>query len=78
MAMLKRLAKNGINKLMIEGGGEVLGTAFKKKVVDEVYAFIAPKIIGGRTSKTPVEGEGIQRLNDALQLKNINIDSRVL
>jgi diaminohydroxyphosphoribosylaminopyrimidine deaminase/5-amino-6-(5-phosphoribosylamino)uracil reductase len=73
MAILKILAKNGINKIMIEGGGEVLGSAFDEKVVDEVYAFIALKIIGGRTSKTPVEGNGIQKLNDALNLKNLSV-----
>ncbi|MFH1232194.1 MAG: bifunctional diaminohydroxyphosphoribosylaminopyrimidine deaminase/5-amino-6-(5-phosphoribosylamino)uracil reductase RibD [Planctomycetota bacterium] len=58
MTMLKILAKNGVNKIMIEGGGEVLGTAYDNKVIDEIYAFIAPKIIGGR---------------DALQLKDITV-----
>lgn len=83
MTVLKILAKNGISKLMIEGGGEVLGSAFSArggsafggdyKVVDEIYAFIAPKIIGGRTSKTPVEGNGINKIKDALKLKDVSI-----
>jgi len=73
MAMLKILAKNGVNKIMIEGGGEVLGSAFDHKVVDEVYAFIAPKIIGGRDAKKPAEGNGINKIKDALQLKDVNI-----
>jgi diaminohydroxyphosphoribosylaminopyrimidine deaminase/5-amino-6-(5-phosphoribosylamino)uracil reductase len=73
MAVLKTLAKNGINKLMIEGGGEVLGTAFDYKTVDEVYAFVAPKIVGGRNAKKPVEGNGINKIKDALQLKDMTI-----
>jgi diaminohydroxyphosphoribosylaminopyrimidine deaminase/5-amino-6-(5-phosphoribosylamino)uracil reductase len=73
MAVLKTLAKNGVNKIMIEGGGEVLGSAFDHKAVDEVYAFIAPKIIGGRDAKKPVEGNGINKVKDALQLKDVSI-----
>ncbi|MFH1231686.1 MAG: RibD family protein, partial [Planctomycetota bacterium] len=73
MTMLKILAKNGVNKIMIEGGGEVLGSAFDHKVVDEVYAFIAPKIIGGRDAKKPAEKNGINKIKDALQLKNITV-----
>ena len=66
---------------MIEGGGEVLGSAFSAKggsasggeynIVDEIYAFISPKIIGGRDAKKPVERNGINKVKDALQLKNI-------
>lgn len=73
MAVLKTLAKNGVNKIMIEGGEEILGSAFDNKVVDEVYTFIAPKMIGGRASKTPVEGNGINKVKDALQLKDVSI-----
>ncbi len=50
MAVLRTLAKNGVNKLMIEGGAEVLASAFHYKVVDEVYCFIAPKVIGGNNT----------------------------
>jgi diaminohydroxyphosphoribosylaminopyrimidine deaminase / 5-amino-6-(5-phosphoribosylamino)uracil reductase len=71
MAILKTLAKNGVNKLMIEGGGEVLGTAFDYKTVDEVYAFIAPKIVGGRNARRPAEGNGINKIRDALQIKDM-------
>ena len=73
ISVLKTLAKNGVNKIMIEGGGEVLGTAYDNKVIDEIYAFIAPKIIGGRTSKTPVEENGINKIKNALQLKDMTV-----
>ncbi len=72
-AAMKTLVDNGINKLMIEGGSEVLGSAFYNKVVDEVYCFIAPKIIGGRDAQVPVEGKGVFRIADALQLKNVTV-----
>ena len=34
----------------------------------EVLAFVAPKIIGGRNAKTPVEGEGAQMMSEAIEL----------
>ena len=39
-------------------------------LVDEVMAFIAPKIIGGKSAKTPVEGDGVTMMADAIQLRN--------
>ena len=35
--------------------------------------FIAPKIIGGRNAKTPVEGEGVNSMADAIKLKKMNM-----
>lgn len=69
----RQLAKRGINKILVEGGGEVLASAFKAGLVDEVLIFIAPKIIGGRNTKTPVEGEGITDLKKAWLLKDISV-----
>ncbi|MEW6027248.1 MAG: bifunctional diaminohydroxyphosphoribosylaminopyrimidine deaminase/5-amino-6-(5-phosphoribosylamino)uracil reductase RibD [Planctomycetota bacterium] len=46
MAAMRTLAKSGIQKIMIEGGADVLKSAFDNKVVDEVYCFVAPKVIG--------------------------------
>lgn len=45
-----------------------------KKLVDKVYFFIAPKIIGGKEAKTPVAGTGILNLQEALALKDIQIE----
>ena len=46
-AALKELGKLGISSVLIEGGGQTLGEAFKHKLVDEVRLFIAPVIQGG-------------------------------
>jgi len=68
MAVLRTLVKNGISRLMIEGGPEVLASAFHNKVVDEVYCFIAPKTLGGKNL-----GAGIFRVAKALQLDDITV-----
>jgi len=46
--VLQELGKRGISSVLIEGGGQTLGEAFKRKLVDEVCFFVAPVIQGGR------------------------------
>jgi len=45
--VLQELGKRGISSVLIEGGGQTLGEAFKRKLVDEVRFFVAPVIQGG-------------------------------
>lgn len=45
--VLKELGKRGVMSVLIEGGGMVLGQAFRERLVDEVYWYIAPLLCGG-------------------------------
>jgi diaminohydroxyphosphoribosylaminopyrimidine deaminase/5-amino-6-(5-phosphoribosylamino)uracil reductase len=72
---LRKLGEMGFIKILIEGGGEVHASAFAAGLVDEVYAFVAPRIIGGRDAKTPVEGRGLDKIRDALNLRSIDVRS---
>jgi len=57
--VLEELAEEiGIEKILVEGGGETIASFFKNKLVDKYTVFIGGKIIGGRTAPTPVDGEG--------------------
>jgi diaminohydroxyphosphoribosylaminopyrimidine deaminase / 5-amino-6-(5-phosphoribosylamino)uracil reductase len=58
---------------LIEGGGALNFSALEEGIVDKVISFIAPKIIGGAASKTPVGGDGISYIKNAIQLENIQI-----
>lgn len=69
--VIKRLGSIGFSKVMVEGGGEVLGSAFEEGCVDEVYVFIGGKLIGGRNSRSPVEGKGVSSIKQALNLQDI-------
>lgn len=71
--LMHYLGKMGIDSILLEGGGELNFSALKSGIVDEVIAFIAPKIIGGSSAKTPVEGKGIEIMNNAIELKNISL-----
>lgn len=71
--VMEELGKMKISSILIEGGGRLNASALKCGVVDKVDIFIAPKIIGGEHSPTPVEGLGIKKLSEALKLKDISI-----
>jgi len=64
---MKVLADRGVQTLMVEGGGELIASLFDAGLVDEYLVFIGPLIIGGRSSPTPVDGEGREG-KDAIQL----------
>lgn len=71
--LMQELYKLEIDSVLLEGGGNLNAAALKCGIVDKVMSFIAPKIIGGTNAKTPVEGEGINLMSDAVRLTNINI-----
>ena len=73
-ALLKELTKRKISSLLVEGGGEVNASFLKARLVDKALFFIAPKIFGGRTAVTCVEGEGVSLPSQAIWLKNGHIE----
>lgn len=72
--LLNILGQKNICSILVEGGATLSGSFVAKKLVDKVYFFIAPKIIGGKEAKTPVAGTGILNLQEALSLKDIKIE----
>ncbi len=63
----------GMKKIMIEGGSELAASALNAGVVDQFYFFIAPKIIGGIGAKSVIGGGGIEKMSEAIPLKNMKI-----
>lgn len=61
--------KWNIKTLLCEGGGEVNSELFRQKLVDELYLTICPVIFGGRDAPTLADGEGVEKLADATQLR---------
>ena len=62
-----------IDSVLLEGGGTLNASALTQGIVNKVYAYIAPKLIGGASSKSPIEGEGIDLMRDAVNIKNADI-----
>ncbi len=69
--LLERAGKERIDGILLEGGGTLNESFIHAGLIDEVYAFIAPKIVGGKDAKTPVEGLGIAKMSQALQLQEV-------
>jgi 2,5-diamino-6-(ribosylamino)-4(3H)-pyrimidinone 5'-phosphate reductase len=59
----------GVKRLLCEGGGEINDALLRAGLVDEIYLTLCPKIFGGRTAPTMVDGAGASTLNAATQLQ---------
>ena len=69
--LLQYLGKIGLESVFVEGGSEMNGAIFDaalkdRNLMDKVIFYIAPKLIGGRDSKSVIGGEGIEKLSDAV------------
>ena len=68
-AVMKELGKRGCNTVLWECGGRLGAAAIKAKMVQKVYAFIAPKLIGGFTAPSPIDDLGLMMMTDAMSLE---------
>ena len=67
--LLVHLSDRGITNLMVEGGGKLLGLLNDLGEIDEVHAFVAPKLLGGFHAVTPVMGLDRNRIADGTEMK---------
>ena len=72
--LMIKLGQMGIDSLLLEGGSCLNAAFLEAGCVDEVYAFIAPKIIGGEHSKSPIGGKGIELMKDAITFDKVEIE----
>jgi diaminohydroxyphosphoribosylaminopyrimidine deaminase/5-amino-6-(5-phosphoribosylamino)uracil reductase len=56
--VLLELGRRRMTNVLIEGGGELLGAFFDGQLIDEVHVFVAPKLVGGTSAKSPLAGAG--------------------
>jgi len=68
VALLDELGRRCWTNILVEGGSAVLGSFLDAGVIDEVHVFIAPRLIGGGESKSPMGGRGVNAIADALAL----------
>ena len=67
--LVRALGAMGMKKILIEGGNELNAAALDAGIVDRLYLFIAPKLIGGRDAKPVIGGVGAAKVADAIALK---------
>jgi diaminohydroxyphosphoribosylaminopyrimidine deaminase / 5-amino-6-(5-phosphoribosylamino)uracil reductase len=56
-----------VTGVLLEGGPHLAGAFLDAGEVDEVRLFVAPLVLGGRSARDPLEGEGVERVADALR-----------
>jgi diaminohydroxyphosphoribosylaminopyrimidine deaminase/5-amino-6-(5-phosphoribosylamino)uracil reductase len=72
-AMLRRLGQLETASVMIEGGATVNGMVLASGVVDKVFLYYAPKILGSAESIPFSIGPGFQGRNEILQIKQLDL-----
>lgn len=69
--LLKKLGRENVTSLLVEGGGEVNGTFLLGGHAHRVAFFYAPKILGGRDARKAVAGDGASSWSDILTLRDV-------
>ena len=69
--VVQKLSELNITSLLVEGGSAVHGAFYDSGLVDRVYAFIAPKLIGGKESLSPIGGVGSKLVAAGWQLDDV-------
>ena len=72
-ALMDQLGALGITSLLIEGGSRVIASAFKAGIVDKVFFYYAPKILGGNDGYPICDGPGPEFMNECIPVKDINV-----
>ncbi len=71
--LIRQLGRRNIDSVLVEGGGSIHGSLLETGLVNRVYAYIAPKLIGGEKAKSPVEGNGIREMAAAKRLSGMTV-----
>lgn len=72
--LLIELGQRRMTNVLFEGGSQVLGTLLDANAIDEVHAYLAPKLVGGRDAPGPVAGQGIAEMASALELADVAME----
>ena len=64
-ALLDELGRRRFTNVLVEGGGEVLGSFLDAGEIDEVHVFIAPRLVGGSAAPGPLLGMGAEKISEA-------------
>ena len=71
--LMELLGAAKIDSILLEGGGSLNWSALESGIVQKVQTYIAPKLFGGESAKTPIEGKGFPDPASAILLKNSEI-----
>lgn len=69
--MINKLGELNIDSILIEGGSSLNFSAMNENIVDKIQVYVAPIILGGESSKTPIGGQGVDDIKEAFKLHKL-------
>ena len=71
---LDQLGAAGVASILLEGGPHLAGAFLDAGEIDEIRLFLAPLVLGGRTARDPLEGEGVEQIADAVRALTLDCE----
>ncbi|MGI8558060.1 MAG: bifunctional diaminohydroxyphosphoribosylaminopyrimidine deaminase/5-amino-6-(5-phosphoribosylamino)uracil reductase RibD [Solirubrobacteraceae bacterium] len=71
---LDQLGAMDIAAVLLEGGPHLAGAFLDAGEIDEIRLFLAPLLLGGRSARDPLEGEGVERISQALHALTLDCE----
>jgi diaminohydroxyphosphoribosylaminopyrimidine deaminase/5-amino-6-(5-phosphoribosylamino)uracil reductase len=72
---LDQLGSLGVMSILLEGGPHLAGAFLDAGEIDEIRLFLAPLLLGGSAARDPLEGEGVERISEALRAISVDCQS---
>jgi diaminohydroxyphosphoribosylaminopyrimidine deaminase/5-amino-6-(5-phosphoribosylamino)uracil reductase len=72
---LDQLGGLGVSSVLLEGGPHLAGAFLDAGEIDEIRLFLAPLLLGGSAARDPLEGEGVERISEALRALSFSCES---
>jgi diaminohydroxyphosphoribosylaminopyrimidine deaminase/5-amino-6-(5-phosphoribosylamino)uracil reductase len=71
---LVQLGGAGVTSILLEGGPHLAGAFLDAGEVDEIRLFVAPVVLGGSSARDPLEGEGAERIAQAVRALSLECE----
>jgi diaminohydroxyphosphoribosylaminopyrimidine deaminase/5-amino-6-(5-phosphoribosylamino)uracil reductase len=71
---LDQLGDAGVTSILLEGGPHLAGAFLDAGEIDEIRLFLAPIVLGGRTARSAVEGEGVEAIAEAVHALTLEVE----
>ena len=68
-AVLEELYKKGVYTVFVECGGKLAGAFLRENLIDEIYQFIAPKVVNDNSAKSCFDGDSLEKIADCKRFK---------
>ena len=72
-SLLDEFGQRRMTNVLVEGGAELLGSLFDMHEIDELHAFVSPKLVGGKSAPSPIAGRGREEISPQPDLEQITI-----